>query len=49
MPGTHTETHCHCGAHRKGSDHCPECYCEEYESTCDHVHEDETHGETEES
>jgi len=34
----HTATHCHCGAHRKGSDHCPECGCEEFESRCDHIH-----------
>lgn len=35
--GHHTATHCHCGAHRKGSDHCPECGCEEFETVCDHV------------
>lgn len=34
----HTATHCHCAADRQGSDHCPECGCEEYESTCDHQH-----------
>jgi primosomal protein N' len=34
----HTDTHCHCGAHRKGSDHCPECGCEEFETVCSHVH-----------
>jgi hypothetical protein len=33
----HTPTHCHCGADREGSDHCPECGCEEYESVCDYV------------
>jgi hypothetical protein len=38
----HTATHCHCGAHRRGSDHCPECMCEEWEGTCDHVAEAET-------
>ncbi len=31
-----TEHQCHCGAEYRGSDHCPECYCEQYESTCDH-------------
>jgi hypothetical protein len=30
-----TQTHCHCGAYN-GSDHCPECYCEQYEGGCDH-------------
>lgn len=34
----HTETHCHCGADRKGSDHCSECFCEEFERVCAHVH-----------
>jgi len=34
----HTATHCHCGSERGGSDHCPECGCEEFEGTCDHVH-----------
>lgn len=34
----HTETHCHCGAERQGSDHCPECGCEEFEGYCNHVH-----------
>lgn len=33
----HTATHCHCGTDRKGSDHCPECGCEEFESYCDFV------------
>lgn len=33
----HTATHCHCGKHREGSDHCPECGCEEFERVCDHV------------
>lgn len=37
MGRPHTPTHCHCGAHRRGSDHCPECGCEEYESRCDHT------------
>lgn len=27
---------CHCGSEMHGSDHCPTCGCEEYESTCDH-------------
>jgi hypothetical protein len=27
-----TETRCHCGREYGGSDHCPECYCEQYES-----------------
>lgn len=27
-----TETHCHCGADYRGSDHCPRCHCEQYES-----------------
>lgn len=27
---------CHCGSRMNGSDHCPECGCEEYESRCDH-------------
>lgn len=32
-----TEKHCHCGAAYNGSDHCPECYCEQYESgDCGH-------------
>lgn len=38
MMRMHTETHCHCGAHRMGSDHCPECGCEEFESYCSHIH-----------
>jgi hypothetical protein len=33
-----TEERCHCGAEFQGSDHCPECGCEQYESTCDHIH-----------
>lgn len=32
-----TETHCHCGGEYRGSDHCSECYCEQYESgDCGH-------------
>ena len=32
-----SETTCHCGAAYEGSDHCPECYCEQYESgDCGH-------------
>lgn len=27
-----TETTCHCGAAYNGSDHCPECGCEQYET-----------------
>lgn len=36
-PSTYdTETYCHCGAEYKGSDHCHECQCEQYESLhCD--------------
>lgn len=30
-----TGTHCHCGANKWGSDHCPYCGCEEWESGCD--------------
>ncbi len=34
-----TETNCHCGAAYDGSDHCPECGCEQYESgDCGYVH-----------
>jgi hypothetical protein len=29
-----TETHCHCGVSYDGSDHCPECHCEQYERDC---------------
>lgn len=38
-PGTYpqTPTTCHCGSPMHGSDHCPECGCEEYESYCDHT------------
>jgi hypothetical protein len=36
---TDTPTNCHCGAEYKGSDHCPECLCEQYEGGCDHVHD----------
>lgn len=36
-----TETHCHCGSEFKGSDHCPECHCEQYEAICDHKVESE--------
>ena len=28
---------CHCGGDMGRSDHCPECGCEEYERTCDHI------------
>ena len=27
-----TETTCHCGGKYEGSDHCPECFCEQYET-----------------
>lgn len=37
--GQNTDTHCHCGAAYEGSDHCPECGCEQWESYCDHQHE----------
>ena len=33
-----TETTCHCGAEFKGSDHCPHCFCEQYEAHCDEVY-----------
>lgn len=36
-----TETHCHCGTAFKGSDHCPECHCEQFEAVCDHKVESE--------
>ena len=26
---------CHCGASMRGSDHCPECYCEAFERYCE--------------
>jgi hypothetical protein len=39
-----TETHCHCGAAYRGSDHCPNCYCEQYEGGCDDVYEPECEG-----
>jgi hypothetical protein len=29
--------HCHCGAMMRGSDHCPECGCEQFEAVCSHV------------
>lgn len=31
-----SESHCHCGAAYGSGDHCPECFCEQYEATCDH-------------
>ncbi len=34
---TTVEARCHCGGDFKGSDHCPECGCEEHQRTCDHV------------
>lgn len=32
-----TETTCHCAAPFNGSDHCPECGCEQFEAYCDHI------------
>ena len=29
---TDTKDTCHCGGKYNGSDHCPECYCEQYET-----------------
>lgn len=39
METTDTETTCHCGAEYNGWDHCPSCFCEQYESRCDHEHD----------
>jgi hypothetical protein len=40
-----SETTCHCGGAYNGSDHCPECYCEQYESgDCGHEAEAECDG-----
>lgn len=36
-----TETHCHCGTEFNGSDHCPQCHCEQFEAVCDHKVESE--------
>jgi hypothetical protein len=34
-----TETHCHCGCPYAGSDHCPDCGCEQFESgDCGHTY-----------
>jgi hypothetical protein len=33
------EDTCHCGAPLAGSDHCPSCGCEQYESYCDAVYD----------
>jgi hypothetical protein len=30
-----SERRCHCGARFNGSDHCPQCGCEQYERYCD--------------
>lgn len=30
--------YCHCGSPLDGSDHCPNCYCEVFESACDAVY-----------
>lgn len=32
-----TEDRCHCTAYMQGSDHCPECGCEQFERYCHHV------------
>jgi hypothetical protein len=38
----YTSSHrCHCGAEFGDSDHCPVCFCEEYEGTCDHRVDDQ--------
>ena len=34
LPSVTTENNCHCGTSFGGSDHCPYCYCEQYESYC---------------
>ena len=43
-----TETYCHCGAHYRGSDHCPACGCEQYETIhvrdCGHLCTQEERG-----
>jgi hypothetical protein len=34
-----TDTHCHCGCPYAGSDHCPDCGCEQFESgDCGHTY-----------
>ena len=42
-----SEDRCHCGAQYHGSDHCPECGCEQYETInvrdCGHVHKGAIH------
>ena len=40
MLGMHaeSETDCHCGADKRGSDHCHYCGCEEYETYCDEIY-----------
>jgi len=39
MPRQDTETHCHCNCAYEGSDHCPYCGCEQYESgDCGETH-----------
>ena len=35
------EDECHCGAPMCGSDHCPLCGCEQYESYCKHRADDD--------
>ena len=34
-----TPDKCHCGSPMRGSDHCPECGCEEYEAYCEHEYQ----------
>ncbi len=36
-PAPTTEDTCHCGGAFAGSDHCPCCGCEQFETTCSHV------------
>jgi hypothetical protein len=43
-----TTDYCHCGAQYHGSDHCPACGCEQYETInvrdCEHFCTQEEHG-----
>jgi hypothetical protein len=41
-----TSETCHCGSPMDGSDHCPNCYCEAWESYCEQVFVPEPHCET---
>lgn len=36
-PAPTTDDTCHCGGKFAGSDHCPCCGCEQFETTCSHV------------